>query len=201
VVTWVRFDDKAPRHPKIAPLDDATFRLWFEAICWSNEYGTDGAVAPDQLRSIRNGTPRRAALLVARRLWHTVDSPIDCPSAKCPPRSPVGWTIHDYHDFQPTAEKVAADKAAKAERQARWSERRKQDASHRASRDASKDDAPSPSPSPPRRGKGTADAVPEARPAADHAYGAADRSKIRCPTCGNALESAYHRNNCQTLTA
>jgi hypothetical protein len=29
-MTWVRYDDNVANHPKVAPLDDATYRMWRE---------------------------------------------------------------------------------------------------------------------------------------------------------------------------
>jgi hypothetical protein len=197
-VTWVRFDDLFPIHRKVGPLDDATFRLAVEAVFWCSRSLTDGRIRVDELDSIsRRANRTRAAKLVERGLWH--DAAYVCESENCPEPGPDGWVIHDYLQYQPSRAKVVADAAAKAERQKKWlakmAERRNGDTSH----DKSKDDAPSPTPSPPRREAGTG--VPEKRPAADHAYGAADRSKIRCPTCGNTLESAYHQNTCRNTSA
>ncbi len=192
-MTWVRFDDQFPIHRKVAPLDDATYRLCSEAIPWSSRNRTDGRISAADLAGVsKRATRQRAAKLVERRLWHVAG--FECDSEACPPSGEDGWVIHDYWDYQPTAAKVKADLAAKAERTRRWRERRTGDGARDASRNAPV--TLPPSPSPPRRGEGTGKPVPD-RPAADHAFGAADRNKKRCPTCGNALDSAYHLNTCQ----
>jgi hypothetical protein len=72
----------------------------------------------------------------------------------------VGWKIHDYHDYNPTAAQVREDRKAKTARQQRWREKKKggtpdpepptnsrdvdasTDASHDASRDGTGDTAP-----------------------------------------------------------
>jgi hypothetical protein len=73
---------------------------------------------------------------VARALWLETDD---------------GWQIHDYLDFQPSREKVIRERKAKAERQQRWLEKKRNkskpvdiDASIDASQGASKDVAPYP---------------------------------------------------------
>lgn len=181
-MTWVRRDDKASIHRKVAPLNDACYRLWSEAIEWCSRNGTDGRIAPDELPEIKRGTPARAAVLVGRGLWHQAGQP--CDSDKCPPSGVDGWVIHDYLDYNPSNAQVRADLAAKAERTRKWREAKarghKRDGSGDASRDASQDrhvpdtySASDASPSPPRpEGKRGGD-LPEApdvrREAADRA--------------------------------
>lgn len=148
-MTWVRRDDQASIHRKVAPLDDATYRLWSEAIEWSSRNLTDGQIGDDELAEVsKRGNKVRAAKLVERGLWHVAGR--QCLSPKCPPSGEGGWVIHDYLDYQPSREKVRAEQAAKAERQRRWMERRKGDASKDEPRDASQDGSVTPTPSPPR---------------------------------------------------
>ncbi len=189
-MTWVRFDDGFPNHRKVAPLDDATYRLHSETIHWCSRNTTDGRIADDELASISTRANKpRAAKLVQRGLWHRSDH--DCPSDKCPRGGPDGWVVHDYLDYQPTKEKVRTEQAAKAERQRKWLERRKGDASPDASkdtpkdtpkdesRDASKDAAPSPPRPEGKRGGDLPEAPDDRR---DAAASAADGLK---PTNGH----------------
>jgi hypothetical protein len=166
---WVRFDDQFPIHRKVEGLSDAAFRLHISAIFWCARNLTDGLVPVEDIDS---ATPRKMrrpgkfiAELVGRGLWIEVDD---------------GWQIHDYLDFQPSREKVERERKAKAERQQRWLEKRRQqghrrgstvdiDASGDASHDASKDDAPYP---PRPEGGGGGDA-----PAASGAAGRAERKR------------------------
>ncbi len=187
-MTWVRFEDDASEHPKVAPLDDATFRLWFQAILWSSRRLTDGAITREQLVLVsRLANRTRAAKLVARLLWH--EAGYDCPSEYCPKGGPDGWIIHDYFDYQPTRAKVIAERAAQAERTRKWREAKEGklkgrkprdgvgDASQHASSDGVSDTVgngvgePSPTPTPPRRERGTVS--PDAPPAADGGVAAA----------------------------
>lgn len=155
-MTWVRFDDLFPIHRKVAGLSDACFRLVSEAIFWCSRNTTDGIIRASEISQITRGNRQRAAQLVGAQLWHAAGELC----ARCAARladagtaEPAdGWVIHDYLDHQPSRAKVEADKAAKADRQARWlaskrGARQPFGASGDASHDASKDDAP-PRPAP-----------------------------------------------------
>jgi hypothetical protein len=161
---WARFDDRFPSHRKIRLLSDGAFRLFVSAVCWSAENLTDGAVSTRELRLVADvkNAPRRAQELVDAGLWEAVPG--------------TGWRIHDYLDYQPSAEQVRAERKAKTARQQRWRDKQRQaddappsgtgasdvDASTDASRDADGDSAPRarmpgparPGPNPPKGGEG-----------------------------------------------
>lgn len=182
-MTWVRFDDQFPIHRKVAPLDDATYRLASEAVFWCARNKTDGRIGADELEAIsKRGTRPRAAKLVERGLWHEAGTA--CASPKCPPSGRDGWVLHDYLDYQPTKIQVEAELAAKAERTRKWREAKargqKRDGRGDASRDASQDShvpdtygVSDASPSPPRpegkRGGDLPDATAVRRGAAERA--------------------------------
>lgn len=173
-MTWVRNDDGMSIHRKVSPLSDAAYRLQQEAKEWCSRNLTDGRILADEFPSSScRATAKYAAELVRRGLWHRAGGE-HCghPEDKCPPPGPDGYSIHDYLDYNPSAAEVIRDRAAKAERQRRWQEKRR--AGRRPTntvRDASPDTSEdalltlAPSPSPPRReaGKGT---FPEATLAA-----------------------------------
>jgi len=70
-MTWVRFDDQASIHRKVAPLDDATYRLWREAIEWCSRNTTDGRIAAKELAGTsKRASKARARVLVDQGLWH-----------------------------------------------------------------------------------------------------------------------------------
>lgn len=97
VMSWVKLDERAPRHPKIAGLSDKAFRRWIEALCYAGEYLTDGHLPP----SFVNQTPKknRDELLDAG-LWE---------------QNGKGVVIHDYTDFNRTKNEVDAIKKARRE--------------------------------------------------------------------------------------
>ncbi|MFE5871611.1 hypothetical protein ACFQ6V_23605 [Streptomyces roseifaciens] len=141
---WVRFDDRFPSNRKVRLLSDSAFRLYVSAICWSAENLTDGVVKTKELRLVADvkNASKRAQELVDSGLWVPVPG--------------TGWRIHDYHEYQPTAEQVCADREAKTARQKRWRDKKRSDdtppeedpeegdvdASTPPSRDASEDAAP-----------------------------------------------------------
>lgn len=184
---WARFDDRFPSNRKVRLLSDRAFRLYVSAICWSAENLTDGFVAETELRLVADirGAKAAASELVDAGLWvpSTRVRAAVVPSSRrvraanasssCRGRVEVGdtpgdtkvpgWEIHDYHDYNPTAEQVKAERTAKTARQQRWREKKRSsgpdttpprngpavDASTDASQDASRD--------------GTGDAAPRAR--------------------------------------
>lgn len=205
----MRFDDQFPIHRKVAPLDDATYRLLSEAVFWCARNTTDGRIAADELPTISpRATKPRVANLVRRGSWH--EAGYICDSDRCPEPGPDGWVIHDYLEYQPTKERVKADLAAKAERTRRWRERKNgsngggdasrdppKDEASDGTRDASSDASPSPPRPAPKEGGAVA---PQRLPTAVGGGGAAGSvnkpARRRCPTCGNATDSSYHRNVC-----
>lgn len=99
-MAWVKLDDKFRVHPKLLAVSPVAGWLWVCALGYCNDHFTDGAVPGRGLigvaPTIRNPL-RYAEELVKAGLWATTES---------------GWQIHDYHDYQPTAEEVIAKKAA-----------------------------------------------------------------------------------------
>src|SRR5690606_38006641 len=97
-MSWIRIDDKAWSHPKIAGLSGNAVRLWLFGLCWCNAHQTDGAIPTVTLR-ILGGSARDAKELVAAGLWVPTDS---------------GWSVHDYLAHQSSAEQIRASQEAKA---------------------------------------------------------------------------------------
>src|SRR4051794_16478784 len=97
-MTWVRLDDAFADHPKVDGLSDPAFRLHVSALCHSGRYLTDGFVEGDRVaRLVPRFKRGHVVELVDAGLWHVVEG---------------GWMIHDWHDCNPTAEKVRSDRGA-----------------------------------------------------------------------------------------
>lgn len=110
---WVRFDDMFPINRKVEALTDAAFRLHVSAIFWCARNLTDGFVPESDLELVTARVKKHRKLaeeLVQRGLWIT---------------RPNGWEIKDYLKYQPSKEKVLADREAAAERQRNWRQTRK----------------------------------------------------------------------------
>lgn len=148
-MTWVRFDDQFPIHRKVGGLSDVLYRLHTEAIFWCARNGTDGIIREYELNLISTRARLgRVSELTRRQLWHdAADVCSACEDALTAAGTVLptdGWVIHDYLAYQPSRGKVDKERAAKAERQAKWlasktGTRRTRDASHDASKDAAQE--------------------------------------------------------------
>lgn len=177
-MTWAKLDDLFPQHRKVRRLSDGAFRVHVTAICACAHDLTDGYLTVEDVEDLSGLKDPLVHVpeLVSRGLWD--------------PDEADGWLIHDYLDYNPSAEKVKGEREAKAERQRRWLEKRKasqsassdtsddasadgsRDASRDGSIDASGDGAPSPTRTRPdpthiTTSLSDADATDEARPDVD----------------------------------
>lgn len=103
---WVRFDDSSPDNPKIDALTDGAFRLWFNAICYSNRNLTDGHVPAARVpRLTPHYKPAHLTELLNAGAFHK--------------DTEGGITIHGYLDYQPSAQQITEQRAYERERKAR----------------------------------------------------------------------------------
>lgn len=126
---WFKIDDGFHCHPKVFAAGNAALGLWARLGAYCSDQLTDGFV-PD---AIAKGYGTRAELtrLVTVNMIEQGDHP----------QYGAGYWLHDYHDYNPTAEKVRADRADAAERQRKSRERR--DEQRRESQETSqRDDSP-----------------------------------------------------------
>ena len=173
-MVWFRIDDKLHDHPKAWKAGIPALGLWSVAGSWCGDNLTDGFV-PDYVAARWDKNYRRlAARLVDAGLWtpHTRDGV-------------AGWQFHDWREFQPTAEKVKADRQAAAERQARARDRAResQQKSRRDSHASHTGSHGPPDPTRPDPREGSARTT--ARPAPfcpRHPHG----TDQPCTACGNA---------------
>jgi len=103
-MTWLRIDDGFVEHERVEPLTDKAFRLHVTGMCLCARKLTDGFVSDKDVRvslTISGSTRRQLQVLVEAGLW--------VPNG-------TGYDIHDYLDYNPTAEKVREDRAKAAER-------------------------------------------------------------------------------------
>lgn len=98
-MSWVRIDDAFADHPKVLSLGRdrlAGMGALVSSLCYSARFLTDG-VLPSAFAD--QFPPRLRAALVTAGLWD---------------KTPTGYLIHDYLDFNPSREKVLTDRATKA---------------------------------------------------------------------------------------
>lgn len=110
---WAKLDDAYPSHPKAIAAGLDGMGLDAAAICYANRYGTDGVITTATLNAVAPGARnlrKVAAKLVEVGRWHTAGH--DCPAC---PQPDDGWVIHDFHDYNPTADEDQAKRQARAE--------------------------------------------------------------------------------------
>jgi hypothetical protein len=88
-MTYAKFDDRCPEHPKIAALSDREFRSWFEMVCYSARNLTDGFV-PGRIAKQRWDGQLHA--LLKARVVELVDG--------------GGFRVHDYLDWNDSKQTV-----------------------------------------------------------------------------------------------
>jgi hypothetical protein len=107
-MAWLKIDDGFCEHPKIQPLSDKAFRLHVVAMCSCARRLTDGYLTRKDVDVCRvvagKATRRHIVELEDAGLWNP---------------TPDGWAINDYLRYNPSAEKIKAERQAAAERQGR----------------------------------------------------------------------------------
>lgn len=112
-MSWVRVDDKFPDHPKVIAAGPLAKALYVDALCYCNRMLTDGFIPERKARIFADdyadfSKDDLCQRLVDVQLWELCDG---------------GYRVHGYLEYQPSAEKVKAEQAANAKRQADWRER------------------------------------------------------------------------------
>lgn len=120
---WAKIDDDAPSHPKFVRAGSiAAFGFWTAGNCYCNKRLTDGFIARESLGLISPvvklaEAKRLAVALVDAGLWEEAKG---------------GWHVHDFHQYNPSAEDVKADRKATTERIRRWRDKRRGNAPRNA---------------------------------------------------------------------
>lgn len=102
-MAWFKVDDQLHSHPKARRAGLEAMGLWLLAGSHCMSYLTDGFVEEWFVLSWPNGA-ELAERLVGTGLWLRGDG---------------GWQFHDWAEFQPTREKVEAEREAASERKRR----------------------------------------------------------------------------------
>lgn len=98
-MTWIKLEDKTPRHPKVAGLSDRAFRVWIHSLCYASEFLTDGLLPVAFMRTVKQSVIYE---LVSAGLWlKDGDGSI---------------TIHDYLEHQTPRSRVEDQRIAARER-------------------------------------------------------------------------------------
>lgn len=105
---WFRVDDQIHSHPKARRAGLAAMGLWALAGSHCMNYLTDGVVESWFVEAWPDG-PALAARLVEVGLWR---------------QHPQGWEFHDWDGYQPSREKLLAEREAGRVRVAKHRERK-----------------------------------------------------------------------------
>jgi hypothetical protein len=184
-MAWVKIDDQFFMHPKVIAAGRDARDLYLAALTYTAGQLTDGFVPAGALPLIAAmaGVPDAADLaarLVDVRLWE--------PTAG-------GYNIHDYHEYNPSAEQVRATREARAEAGRRGglaAAASKAEANDQANGEQNSTPSPSPSPSQiPDPVPGDAEAAGASAPTTKQAKRRARPSKADPRTSTPAIQCAY----------
>lgn len=102
-MVWLRIDDQIAHHPKFIAAGPVAGWLWICGNAYCNKYLTDGFIRASALGTLGgvSNAKRWAEKLVEAGLWDRVDG---------------GYRVHDFHDFNPTADAVKKKRADDRER-------------------------------------------------------------------------------------
>ena len=105
-MAWVKIDDQFTDHPKVVAAGPLAGWLYVCGLTYCSRYLTDGFIPEAQIRRMADikNPAACASRLVDAGLWIRVDG---------------GYHVHDYLEYQPSAEKVRADRSAAQERMKR----------------------------------------------------------------------------------
>lgn len=103
-MTWIKLDDQAVDHPKVANLSDRAFRWWVKGLSYASRFLTNGFLPAVFVRQV----PKKSQdELTAPNLWTPKDD---------------GMEIHDYLAHQSSKEAVTQKRAVTADRVKRYRE-------------------------------------------------------------------------------
>lgn len=118
---WFRIDDNFDTHPKVLSIPRGAARLravglWTEIGTWCSRQLTDGVFPPSMVGE-KGGSRTDLRWLLQVELWHPVGQ--GCGTEHCPDGVPGQHRMHDFLAWNPSRERVMADREAAADRQRR----------------------------------------------------------------------------------
>lgn len=112
---WVKLDDGFAEHPKIDNLSDGAFRLYVAALGYVARNLTDGVIPEARLsRLVPRYKPAHLAELLDDPygpVWHAPGHLCD----RCPQPPARHYTVHDYLEKNPSAEKERERRRVRSE--------------------------------------------------------------------------------------
>lgn len=180
---WVRVSDDFYDHPKFADITPLSWAVWIAGLAYANRNLTDGRIPVSAAQRLCDfsgiaysfaGVGNLASMmeddcmplaihdLVMVGLWHENEHECDM----CPQPGPRRYIIHDYLEYQPSAQKIGAERQAARNRMARVRANREKGSDEvRANRDRTSPEVrstPTPTPTPSKSPAPQADADADA---------------------------------------
>ncbi len=113
-MSWFKVDDKIHGHKKTKRAGVEAMGLWVLCGAWSSDNGEDGFVPDYVAEGFTSKAQQYAAKLVRAGYFEVCEKDGD-----------KGWVLHDFGDYNPSAEDVQAKRDAWAERQRKSRSQRK----------------------------------------------------------------------------
>ena len=105
---WAKLDDGLYDHPKVLEAGNEATGAYCRGLSYCGKHLTDGFIPEGAARILSDRS--EIDKLIEVGLWE---------------RAEGGYQVHDYLDYNPSREKVEAERADNAERQRRWREQRR----------------------------------------------------------------------------
>jgi hypothetical protein len=158
---WFRIDDNFDNHPKVLAIPRGAARLravglWTEVGTWCARQLTDGLFPPSMVGE-KGGNRADLRWLLEVELWHALGQ--GCGTDTCPAGVPGQHRMHDYLDWNPSKDRVLAERTAAADRQRRARETAKSRRRHGVTHAEVQPPSRSPRPDPTRPSTAAAAAV------------------------------------------
>ena len=114
-MTWSRFDDAAPKHPKARMAGNEAWALWAAAVMYCNRYLTDGFVPTAALAT--ECLPFPISPAKARKLAEALcEVKVRVDGHGLFERAEGGYLVHDFLDWNPSKAEVESKRKADRER-------------------------------------------------------------------------------------
>jgi hypothetical protein len=127
-MSWAKFDDQYPDHPKIVEVGPLGMALHTAATCYCARYLTNGFIPKNQITKLLN---LEGILVENNGVSHAVTNKEiteELLRVGLFESAPGGYKIHDYLKYNPNADQVKAEREVTRLRQEKWrSENKKTD--------------------------------------------------------------------------
>lgn len=116
---YLNTDDGFPEHEKVDALSDGAFRLHVSGMHYCARKLSDGIIPARRVSRLKPNHKRTELdELLAGRLWHKGGE--GCGTEHCPTGAPGEYVVHDYLEWNKSAEWWAERRRKEAERIAKW---------------------------------------------------------------------------------